>query len=163
MADHTSRWADDRIGQSALRVARWRSGTAPRGPSRGFVPHEPASAGGHKRLRRHHRPSEDMPSSSMGQWANDEVGIDPADCAHAIPSRRARRRIGGEHDARAHDGVPCRRRPDRDPRFRELLATFPSTTRRPQSQDRNAGITSGEICSSLQAGNASARTSESRA
>ena len=76
-------------------------------------------------------------------------------------SRRARRRIGGEHDARAHGGVPCRRRPDRDPRARELLGALAPCTRRPQSQDRNAGIASGETYSLLQAGKASARTSES--
>ena len=160
---HPSRWAEDRIGRNELLIARWRSGTAERVPNRGFVPQEPASGDGLQRRRRHHRPSEDMPSPSMEQWANDEVGADPADCAGAIRSRRARRRIGGEHDARAHGGVPCRRWPDRDPRFRELLGTFPSTTRWPKSQNRNAGITSGEICSLLQAGKASARTSESRA
>ena len=159
---HPSRWAEDRIGRNELLIARWRSGTARRGTNRGFVPQEPASGDGLKRLRRHDRPSEDMPSPSMGQWANDEVGADPADCADAIRPRRARRRIGGEHDARAHGGVPCRRWPDRDPRVRQLLATFPSTTRWPKSQDRNAGITSGEICSLLQAGKVSAGTSESR-
>ena len=128
-----------------LLIARWRSGTAAYWSNRGFVPQGSVSDDGLEPRRRHHRPSEDIPSFSMGQWANDEVRADPADCAHAIPSRRARRRIGGEHDARAHGGVPCRRWPDRDPRFRELLGTFSSTTRGPKSQDRNAGITSGEV------------------
>ena len=160
---HPSRWAEDRIGRSELLITRWRGSTARRRSSRGFVPQEPASADDLERLRRHDRPSEDMPPSPMGQWANDKGGADPADCADAGPSRRARRRIGGEHDAQAHGGVPCRRRPDRDQRFRELLGTLSPCARRAQSQDRNAGITSGEICSLLQAGKASARTSESHA
>ena len=111
LGEHLSRWAEDRIGRRELLIARWRGGTARRGSNRGFAPQEPASADGLKRLRRHHRPSEDMPLSSMGQWPNDEVGADAADCANAIPSRPAGRRIGGEHDARAHGSVPCRRRP----------------------------------------------------
>ena len=118
--------------------AWWRSGAAARGPSRVFVPQAPSSGDGIGRRCRHHRPAEDMPSSSMGQSTNDEVGADPADCADAIPSRRARRRIGGEHDARARGGVPCRQRPDRDPRIRELLGTLAPRARRRQSRDRNA-------------------------
>ena len=51
------------------------------------------------------------------------------------------------------DGAPFRRRPNRDPWVRQLLVAFSPCARRAQSQDRNAGITSGEICSLLQAGN----------
>ena len=163
MAEHPSPQAEERIGRDDLLIARWRSATTARMPNRGFVPQEPASTDSLKSRRRHHRPSEDMPSSSMGQWANDEVGADSADCTDAIPSRRTRRRIGGEHDARAHGGVPRQRRPDRDPRFWELLGALPPCTRRPQSQDRNAGVTPGETCSLLQARKAFARTPESRA
>ena len=104
-----------------------------------------------------------MAWSTMGQWTDDEVGVDRADCAGAIPSCRARRRIGSEHDARSHGDVPFRRRPDRDPRVRQLLATFPPCTGRPQSQDRNAGIASGEIRPVLQTGKGSAGTPESHA
>ena len=46
LAEHPSRWAEDRIGRSEVMIARWRSDTAPRGPNRGFVPQEPALADG---------------------------------------------------------------------------------------------------------------------
>ena len=63
---------------------------------------------------------------------------------------------------RSHGDVPLRRRPDRDPRVRQLLATFPPCTRRPQSQNRNAGIASGEIRPLLQTGKGAARTPKLR-
>ena len=93
-------------------IASQRSGTTPRGPNRGSVPQEPVSADILAPRRRHHGPSEDMAWSTMRQLADNEVGVDPADCADAIPSCRARRCISGEHDARAHSGVPFWRRSD---------------------------------------------------
>ena len=87
------------VRTSELLIALCRAATARRGPNSGFIPQEPAQADALTRQIRHDRSSEDMPSSSMGQWANDEVGADPADCTDATRSRRARRRIGGEHDA----------------------------------------------------------------
>ena len=89
---------------------------SPAGPNRGSVPQQPVDADMLAPRRRHRDPSPDMAWSTMGQWTDDEVGVDRADCAGAIPSCRARRRIGSEHDARSHGDVPLRRRPDRDPR-----------------------------------------------
>ena len=101
---------------------------------------EHVSPDGLRRRRRNHGPSEYILWSTMGQWADDEVGIDPADCPDAIPSCRARRRIGGEHAAGTHDDVPLRWRSNRDPRLRQLLAAVPPCATRPQSQERSAGI-----------------------
>lgn len=129
--------------------------------SRTSVLDEPQWVDGFGRRCWHHGRTESIVSWRMRQWANDEVGVDPADCAGAARTRPARRRTGGEHDARTHGGVPFRRWPNRNPWIRQLLRAFSPCAGRAQSQDRNCSVTSGEICTLLQAGKGSARTAES--
>ena len=160
-AVHALHWAGLDAADATSVIARRLDGTAPRGPNRGSIPQTPVSTDMLAPRRRHHGPSQDTAWSTMGQWTDDEVGVDPADCGDAIPSRPTRCRAGGEYDARAHGRVPFRRWPDRDPWLWQLLATVPPCTRRTQSQDRNAGITAGAIRPLLQAGKESTGTHES--
>ena len=80
-----------------------------------------------------------------------------------IPPCRARRRVRGEHDARAHDGVARRWLANRGPGLLKLLASLPARTDGPQPQDRNAGVDWRGVCPALQAGDAATPTGRSGA
>ena len=101
--------------------------------------------------------------AAMGHWTDDEVAIDSAHCAQAVPARHAGRGARGEGDARAHDGVSRRGRAHRDSRVRQLLAAFPPRTNGAQPQDRDADRAAREVRPLFPAGQGTSRARRSTA